>query len=321
MTPPVLEASGLTVTAGNVALVQDVTLAVHAGETLCVVGESGCGKSLTCLAAMGLLEPPLTATGSVRMFGQEMLGLDEAALNCVRGRNAAMIFQNPGASLNPVHRVGDQVAEALSVHQNIPVAAAKRRAVELLAEVGIPDPVRRARSYPHEISGGMGQRVMIAMAMACRPKLLFADEPTTALDVTIQAQILRLTRGLVQRSGMAMVFVTHDLGVVAEVADHVAVMYAGRIVETAPVETLFRNPQHPYTRALMACRVGANRRAAVLPAIEGTVPMPGRRPPGCAFAPRCPQAAAVCASVPTLRAVGHHAAAACHFAEAQTRAA
>ena len=261
MSAAVLDIDALTVMAGDVALVQDVSFSVRGGETLCVVGESGCGKSLTCLAAMGLLEPPLAAMGSVRMFGQSVLGLDEAALNRIRGRDVAMIFQNSGASLNPVHRIRDQVAEALTIHQGQAAGAARRRAVELLAEVGIPDPARRARAYPHEISGGMGQRVMIAMAMACRPKLLFADEPTTALDVTIQAQILRLMRGLVQQSGMALVFVTHDLGVVAEIADQVAVMYAGRIVETAPVERLFRHPQHPYTRALMACRIGANRGA------------------------------------------------------------
>ncbi len=322
MTQPVLQLSDLTVSAGVVALVQDVSLQVQAGETLCLVGESGCGKSLTCLAAMGLLEPPLAVqAGSVRMFGQEVVGLRESALNQLRGRDVAMIFQNPGMSLNPVHRVGDQVAEALVAHGGLGAGAAKRRAIELLAEVGIPDPARRYRSYPHEISGGMGQRVMIAMAVACRPRLLFADEPTTALDVTIQAQILRLLGGLARESGMALVFVTHDLGVVAEIADRVAVMYAGRIVETAPVDTLFRRPQHPYTRALMACRVGANRRVGLLPAIEGTVPLAGQRPPGCAFAPRCPQAAPVCATVPPLLPTGAEAAAACHFAETASRAA
>ena len=311
---PVLDVSSLTVRAGAVALVQDVSLTVRAGETLCLVGESGCGKSLTCLAAMGLLEPPLVATGAVRMFGQPLLSLGEAALGRIRGRDAAMIFQNPAASLNPVHRVGDQVAEALAVHGKIPAGTARRRAIEMLAEVGIPDPAGRARAYPHEISGGMAQRVMIAMAMACRPRLLFADEPTTALDVTVQAQILRLMRDLVRQSGTALVFVTHDLGVVAEIADHVAVMYAGRVVETAPVEMLFRRPQHPYTRALMACRVRTNRGRSVLPAIEGTVPLPGLHPPGCAFSPRCSQAEPVCATLPPLRPTGPGAAAACHFA-------
>ena len=293
---PVLDVSSLTVRAGAVALVQDVSLAVRAGETLCVVGESGCGKSLTCLAAMGLLDPPLVATGAVRMFGQSLLGLDEAALGRIRGREAAMIFQNPGASLNPVQRVGDQVAEALAVHGACPAGTAGRRAVELLAEVGIPDPAGRARAYPHEISGGMAQRVMIAMAMACRPRLLFADEPTTALDVTVQAQIVRLLAELRQELGLALLFITHNLDLMAQICDRALVMYGGLVLEEAPVGALFATPQQPYTAALMNCVPRLTDVPGQLGVIEGAPPIAGRMGPGCPFEPRCAQRIERCAT-------------------------
>ncbi|MDQ7249326.1 ABC transporter ATP-binding protein [Dongia sedimenti] len=310
----------LTIGNGAVTLVSQVSLEVHRGETLCLVGESGCGKSLTCLATLGLLPGALgVESGDIRLFDVPVQGASEATLNRIRGGRAAMIFQDPTVSLNPVQRVGRQITEAIRIHEPaVGRGAAERRAIELLDRVGIVEPARRMRSYPHELSGGMCQRVMIAMALACNPELLIADEPTTALDVTIQAQILALLKELQRATGMALLLVTHDLGVVAETADRVAVMYAGRLVETAPVDALFERPRHPYTRALLECRTRARPEAGGrntrLPTIEGTVPDPARRPAGCAFAPRCECAQARCrVEEPRLAATGPGARAACHF--------
>jgi peptide/nickel transport system ATP-binding protein len=311
--PAILDVSRLSVHAGRHALVEDVSLSVRPGETLCLVGESGCGKSLTCTSMLGLLEDDLTIAGSIRLFGRETVGAPERVLNALRGRDVAMIFQNPMVSLNPVQRVGAQIAEAIIEHTELRGAQVDRRVVELLDQVGIPNVARNKTYYPHQLSGGMCQRVMIAMALACKPRLLIADEPTTALDVTIQAQILRLLRDLQTELGLGIVLVTHDLGVVAEIADHVAVMYAGRIVEAAPVDDLFENPRHPYTRALMASRIGFGRQPGTpLDAISGTVPAPSARPAGCNFAPRCPSAEDKCAQDPQLLRHGQRAVA-CHF--------
>lgn len=310
---PILAINGLSVHSGPHALVEDVSLSLRAGETLCLVGESGCGKSLTCMSILGLLDDNLSMHGSIRLFGTETIGAPERVLNEFRGRDVSMIFQNPMVSLNPVQRVGAQIAEAIVAHTALRGAAVDRRVVELLDQVGIPNIARNKNYYPHQLSGGMCQRVMIAMALACKPRLLIADEPTTALDVTIQAQILRLLRDLQADLGLGIVLVTHDLGVVAEIADHVAVMYAGRVIETAPVDDLFDNPRHPYTRALMNSRIGFSRQPGTpLEAIGGTVPAPSARPTGCNFAPRCPMAQDICAEDPPLLRQGQRAAA-CHF--------
>jgi len=291
-------------------------LSVAKGETLCLVGESGCGKSLTCTAIMGIIDAPLAADGSIQIMGREIAGLPERRLKGVRGRDVAIIFQDPMAALNPIQRVGAQVAEILSVHGTTSAAEQSREVLALFERVGLPDPARQARAYPHQLSGGMCQRVMIAMAIACRPKVLIADEPTTALDVTIQAQILRLLRELQDDTGMAIVFVTHDLGVVAEIADRVAVMYSGRIVEEADVDEIFDAPRHPYTRALMACRVGTGEPGTALPAISGSVPAPSARPNGCAFAPRCDHAGPLCLVQPALTERGTSGVwVACHHLE------
>jgi oligopeptide/dipeptide ABC transporter ATP-binding protein len=268
-------------------VVRDVSFAIGAGETLALVGESGCGKSLTSLAVIGLLPRGARVAGRIALGGQaDLLALPAEARRALCGKRIGMIFQEPMTSLNPMHEVGAQIAEALVTHGLLPRRAARARAVELLAEMGIPDPVRRARALPHELSGGMRQRVMIAMAIACGPQLLIADEPTTALDVTVQAQILDLLRGLSAR-GMATLFVTHDLAVVAEIADRVAVMYSGRIVEAGTVADVLQAPAHPYTRALMRSRPGGHAARRVLPAIPGAVPEAGARLRGCAFHPRC----------------------------------
>jgi oligopeptide/dipeptide ABC transporter ATP-binding protein len=313
----VLDVQGLTVGTDRADLVMDVSLSVAAGETLCLVGESGCGKSLTCLAAMGLTsEPLLRKSGRISFLGQDLSTLGENALADIRGRDMAMIFQDATAALNPVRRVGMQIAEVLVVHRHLSWKQATTQAVELIASVGIADPKARANAYPHQLSGGMCQRVMIAMALACRPKLLIADEATTALDVTTQAQILKLMRDLQAETGAAMIFVTHDLGVVAEIADRVAVMYSGRVVETADVDDLFDHPAHPYTRGLMACRLHATTAShGRIAAIEGTVPSPSRRPQGCNFRPRCIYATEDCLAFPPLRPITGNHQAACHFAE------
>jgi oligopeptide/dipeptide ABC transporter ATP-binding protein len=273
---------------GPVLAVDDVSLEIRPGETLGLVGESGSGKSVTALSIMRLVQPPGRITaGSILFKNRDLLRLSEAGMREVRGADIGFVFQEPMTALNPVFTVGDQVAEALLAHKRASRRAAKARAVELLDEVGVPDALHRAGDYPHQLSGGMRQRVLIAAALACRPSLLIADEPTTALDVTIQAQILDLLREMKAAFGLSLLLITHDLGIIAETADRVAVMYAGRVVEEGPVRAIFHDPRHPYTRGLLASllhRSPGHR----LQAIEGTVPTIGALPPGCAFNPRCP---------------------------------
>ncbi|MCG2670227.1 ABC transporter ATP-binding protein [Bradyrhizobium sp. GCM10023182] len=280
--------------------VDDVSFTVKRGETLAIVGESGCGKSVTALSLMRLVSDPpgRIVGGSIMLEGTDLLALDEAAMRKIRGNRISMIFQEPMTSLNPVIRIGDQIVEAVRLHRNLSTKEARNIAVEMLHLVRIPEPARRAREYPHQLSGGMRQRAMIAMALACRPALLIADEPTTALDVTIQAQILALILDLQKELGTGLVLITHDLGVVAQTAQRVIVMYAGRKVEEASVEALFAAPKHPYTRGLMASipavpapGIAAQERLNEIP---GTVPSLVRLPKGCAFAPRCKLAVKRC---------------------------
>jgi peptide/nickel transport system ATP-binding protein len=273
---------------GVAPAVIDVSFHVNEGETLCLVGESGSGKSVTALSILRLVQRPGRIAGGRIVFkGRDLLTLEEREIQKVRGAEIALVFQEPMTALNPVFTIGNQIEETLMVHGVARGRAARDRAVELLEAVSIPDPQRRVRDYPHQLSGGLRQRALIALALACSPSLVIADEPTTALDVTIQAQILDLLRDLQQRLGLALLLITHDLGVVAEMADRVAVMYAGRIVEEAPVRRLFSDPRHPYTRGLLASIPGGTR-GSKLQAIHGTVPPLGHLPPGCAFAPRCP---------------------------------
>jgi peptide/nickel transport system ATP-binding protein len=288
---PVLTVSDLEVRIrgdhGSFAVVADMSFSLAAGETLCIVGESGCGKSMAALAMLRLLpEAAEIATGMVVIGGQDLTTLPRRVVEDIRGEEIAMIFQEPLTALNPVMAVGDQIAEAVRRHRRLGASAAMNRAVEVLRLVQMPDPERRARQYPHELSGGMRQRAMIALALACEPSVIFADEPTTALDVTIQAQILGLVADLQKRMGTALILITHDLGVVAEVADRVIVMYAGRKVEEASVYDLFDHPLHPYTRGLMGA-IPRGRAAERLTDIPGTVPPMWDLPKGCAFAPRC----------------------------------
>lgn len=298
----------------EILAIAGVDLSVAPGEIVALVGESGSGKTLTAFSVLRLLPPSLeVAGGSITVDGQDVLRMDARQLRAHRGQSASIVFQEPMTSLNPLMTVGKQVREILLSHGKVSPQAADARVLELLELVRIPDPARRMREYPHALSGGLRQRVMIAMAIACEPRLLIADEPTTALDVTVQAQILALLVDLRERLGMAMLLITHDLGVVAEVADRVVVMYAGRIVEEARAEDLFRQPRHPYTRALMQCRPSGGHASGRLVAISGLPPTPGQRPPGCAFAPRCPQVAEACSqSVPALARHGA-ASVACHF--------
>ncbi|MEV5241906.1 ABC transporter ATP-binding protein [Streptomyces cinnamoneus] len=293
---PLLSVQDLTVTfptpRGPVRAVDALAFSVHRGRTLGIVGESGSGKSVTSLAVLGL-HTGAEVTGSVVLDGRELVGLPERELNRLRGRRMAMVFQDPLSSLHPFYTVGEQIAEHHRVHFGSRRAAARRRAVEMLGEVGIPEPARRAGEYPHQFSGGMRQRVMIAMALACEPELLIADEPTTALDVTVQAQILELIARLQQDRGLAVVMITHDLGVVARVAQEVLVMYGGRAAEQAPVDDLFARPAHPYTRGLLDSLPRLDDRDdEPLRAIPGSPPSLLAPSPGCAFAPRCPRAAA-----------------------------
>jgi len=276
----------------------DLSFTLSAGETLCLVGESGSGKSVTALSIMRLVQPPgRIAAGRIQFGGRDLRALDERAMQKVRGAEIALIFQEPMTALNPVFTIGSQIEETLRVHGKATRADARERAVELLESVSVLDPKRRAREYPHQLSGGLRQRALIAMALACTPAVVIADEPTTALDVTIQAQILDLLRDLQQRMGLALLLITHDLGVVAEMADRVAVMYAGRIVEEADVRTLFAAPKHPYTRGLMASIPGGAP-GTRLRAIQGTVPALGALPPGCPFEPRCPDRFEPCPKAP-----------------------
>jgi oligopeptide/dipeptide ABC transporter ATP-binding protein len=292
---------------GTAPAVDGVDFRIARGETLGMVGESGCGKSVTALSIMRLVAPPgRIVAGSVVFDGRDLLALPEREMQRVRGNEIAMVFQEPMTSLNPVLTVGAQIAEAIRLHHRLDGRAAWQRAVEMLRLVDMPDPEERARSYPHQLSGGMRQRVMIAMAMSCSPRLLIADEPTTALDVTIQAQILELLADLRARTGMATLLITHNLGIVAEQADHVAIMYAGRIVEHASVRELFERPLHPYTIGLLASVPGVGGRRRRLDAIPGIVPDPRHLPSGCRFRDRCPRAVGACAEVdPILEEKGH----------------
>ena len=299
---------------GGVAHAVDrVSFTLEPGRVLGLVGESGCGKSMTALTLMRLVPPAARIVGGeVRFDGQDLLALPERAMRHVRGAGLGMVFQEPMTSLNPVFTVGNQIAEAVRLHSDLGRADAWARAVELLHEVGIPAPERRARDYPHQLSGGMRQRVMIAIAISCAPKVLIADEPTTALDVTIQAEILDLLRALRERRGMALLLITHDLGIVAEHADDVAIMYAGRIVEYAPVLDVFDHPKHPYTQALFRAMPGVGGRHERLEAIPGQVPDLAHLPSGCAFRDRCLQAIAECAdAVPPLETKAPGQCAAC----------
>jgi oligopeptide/dipeptide ABC transporter ATP-binding protein len=298
--------------------VDDLSFHVRRGETLAIVGESGCGKSVSALSIMRLVPNPpgRIVGGEILLEGTDLLALDEAAMRQIRGNRISMIFQEPMTSLNPVIRIGDQISEAVRLHRAMSSKEAWAKAVEMLRLVRIPEPARRAQEYPHQLSGGMRQRAMIAMAMACRPALLIADEPTTALDVTIQAQILALVLDLQKELGMGLILITHDLGVVAQTAQRVIVMYAGKKVEEADVDTLFASPRHPYTRGLMASIPGvptrqdnANERLNEIP---GTVPSLTNLPVGCAFAPRCKLAIDKCrAEYPPLQDFGGNHLAAC----------
>ena len=284
---------------GVVRAIEGLSLTVQAGEVLGIVGESGCGKSVTALSIMRLIPPRSgrIVKGSVSFEGKDLATLSEAEMRKIRGNQIAMVFQEPMTSLNPVHTVGAQIAEAVRIHQGLPSSAALARAVEMLRLVRIPDAERRVQDYPHQFSGGMRQRVMIAMALSCNPKLLIADEPTTALDVTIQAQILELLVDMKERFGMAILLITHAMGVVAETAQRVVVMYAGRVIEEAPVRDLFRSPKHPYTQGLIRSipRIDtAALKKTRLEAIPGVVPSLLIPPPGCRFAPRCKHAMPAC---------------------------
>ena len=294
---PLLDVSRLRVDLrshrGTAPAVRDVSFALERGDTVGLIGESGCGKSMTALALMGLAPDNASVTGSVRLNGQELIGLGDRGWRSLRGNRLAMIFQEPMTALNPVHRVGVQIAEPLRLHQGLSAVAARQQAIALMERVGIPDPARRVDAYPHQFSGGQRQRLMIAMALACKPDVLIADEPTTALDVTVQKQILALIRELVAERGMAMVLISHDLGLVAQNVRRMLVMYGGSVVEAGRADEVFSHPAHPYTRGLLAARPNLAQRLRAhrgdrLPTIAGTVPDLFGLPPGCPFAGRCP---------------------------------
>ena len=324
---PILEVRGLSVrfpgAEGPVTVVDGVDLTVFPGERFAIVGESGSGKSLTLLSVLGLVDPPGEVRAElIRINGHDLDPNDHESFKRVRGRDVALVMQDPLAALSPVFSIGDQLVETIRVHRPAPRRAALAEAIDLLHAVGIPDPHRRVRDYPHQFSGGMRQRVAIALALACDPKLLLADEPTTALDVTISAQMIDLLRRLSEERGMAVVMVSHDLGVLAGFAEVLTVMYAGRIVEQGPVDRVYPDPAHPYTRALLASqpRIRESQRER-LPVIPGQPPDPARLPPGCSFHPRCSLSGgrAICQlDVPCLRRVAASTRwAACHFAEEQ----
>lgn len=303
MADPILQIDDLRVVFGSgraeQVAVDGVSLTLTAGEVLGVVGESGCGKSLTALSILGLVPKPTGRIqgGHILFNGKDLAQANEVEMNRIRGKEIAMIFQEPMTALNPVFKVGEQIAETIRVHEGVSREVARRRALELLERVGMSNPKQRIDQYPHELSGGMRQRVMIAIALACRPKILIADEPTTALDVTIQAQILALLKELQQEFGMAMMLITHDLGVVAQVADRVAVMYAGRIVEEGSTIEVFEQPAHPYTRSLLTSIPSLDQEYSRLQTIQGMVPSLANLPSGCRFHPRCPDAQVQCAQL------------------------
>ena len=293
---------------GLVKAVDGVSFSIRNGATLGVVGESGCGKSVTALSVMRLIERPgRIVGGSIMLGGKDLIAIPDDEMREIRGNTISMIFQEPMTSLNPVYTCGNQIAEAVSTHGGLSGGEGRKRAIEMLAQVGIPDPARRADEYPHQLSGGMRQRVMIAMALSTNPELLIADEPTTALDVTIQAQILELMKGLRERNRMAIMLITHDLGVIAEMADDVVVMYAGKVVEQSDVNTVYEHPHHPYTHGLLASipRLGEKRER--LEVIKGVVPNPLNLPAGCLFRRRCPVAMPICTVAPPFQEVapGH----------------
>jgi peptide/nickel transport system ATP-binding protein/oligopeptide transport system ATP-binding protein len=308
---------------GDALAVDDVSFDVSAGKMVALVGESGCGKSVTALSIMRLVpDPPgRIVAGNILLQGRDLVALSEHAMQEVRGNQVSMIFQEPMTSLNPVFRIGNQIAATIRLHEKVSWDAAHRKTVELLEKVGIPDPGERVDDYPHQMSGGMRQRAMIAMALACNPSLLIADEPTTALDVTIQAQILDLLRFLQTDTGMAVLLITHNLGVVAEVADDVAIMYAGKIVEHAPIRGFFKHPRHPYTIGLFDSLPKLTAEKERLHAITGQVPAATDFPNGCRFHPRCPHAMAICArQAPPLRAVAADHTVACWLYDEATMA-
>lgn len=314
-----LEVKGLKVyfyTDGVIPAVDGVSFDVYRGETLCIVGESGCGKSATSLSVMKLVASPpgKYVAGEILFQGRDILKCSAREMSKIGGNDISMIFQEPMTALNPVHTVGAQIGEALSIHNpELSKKKVQAKAIDMLKLVGVPDPERCARSYPHQLSGGMRQRVMIAMAFSCSPKLLIADEPTTALDVTIQAQILDIIKRLKEETGMTVMFITHDLGVVAEIAQRVVVMYSGKIVEEAPCNELFRDPLHPYTKALLNCIPRIDERRDELDVINGQVPNPAHFPEGCRFHPRCPHCTDLCKTeLPKLVTVGERRIA-CHL--------
>lgn len=302
-----LDVQGLTTAfmtgRGEITAIEDVSFSLKEGEILGIVGESGSGKSVTALTIMGLLPTPPAriAAGSVKFQNQELTKFSAREMQRIRGPGIAMIFQEPMTSLNPVFSIGDQIMETIRAHETLPAAALRKRAIDMLDKVGIPSAARRLDDYPHQMSGGQRQRVMIAIALACNPKLLIADEPTTALDVTIQAQILDLLMDLRDEFRMAIMIITHNMGVIAETADRVLVMYAGRVIEEAPVARIFDHPVHPYTRGLLECVPSITEDRARLIAIPGTLPDPARRPPGCRYSVRCRYAQPACSeSLPPL---------------------
>ena len=306
----------------TVKAVRGASLEVAKGEVMGLVGESGSGKSMTALACLGLVPPPGRVTGSVRLDGHEVVGASEAENERLRGAVAAMIFQNPGKALNPFFTLGRQLTDAIARVRVIPRAEAEQAALAALTEVRIGDPKVALHKYPHQVSGGQLQRVMIAMALACRPQLVIADEPTTALDVTIQAQVIVLLRDLAREHGLTVLFITHDLGVVGSLCDRLAVMYAGRVVESGPVDSLFASPAHPYTASLLRAVPMLGRGRSVLTQIPGTVPNMAAPPPGCAFHPRCPSAGPRCsAEDPVAKEVAGLRSVACHYPLAASGAA
>ena len=325
MTAPLLRVHSLTTVfklpAGEVRAVNGVSLELRRGETLGLVGESGSGKSMTALSILRLVQPPgVTRGGPIEFNGRkDLLELSEREMRKIRGAEIGFVFQEPMTALDPVYTIGDQIAEAILVHERTSRRDARARAIQLLEAVKIPEPAKRARDYPHQLSGGMRQRVLIAMAVACQPLMLIADEPTTALDVTIQAEILDLLREMKDRFDLALLLITHDLGVVAGHADRVAVMYAGRIVEEGPVRQVFRSPAHPYTRGLLASIPGRTR-GARLASIEGAVPNLASLPPGCAFEPRCAERFERCReAVPRAIPLDDEHAVSCHLHDPSAR--